>query len=39
MYSSLTVLDDKTIGAYVEENTDGVELWYLNFSLDWLQRQ
>lgn len=35
-YSSLTRLADGTIGAYIEKNTKGVELWFENFSLDWL---
>lgn len=35
-YSSLTVLKDGTIGAYVEEGTPGMNLVYLNFSLEWL---
>ncbi len=37
-YSSLAVLPDGTIGAYVEENynTDNMSLYYNNFSLDWL---
>ena len=37
-YSSITVLQDGTIGAYIEENTSATELWYENFSLDWLRR-
>ena len=37
MYSSLTVLPDGTLGAYIEENINGVELWYERFSLDWLR--
>lgn len=36
-YSSITVLKDGTIGAYLEKNTWGTELWYLNFSLDWIR--
>lgn len=38
VYSSLTVLPDGTIGIYLEENPTpaGCELWYMNFSLDWL---
>ena len=36
MYSSITVLPDGTIGAYLEEQCDNVELWYERFSLDWL---
>jgi len=35
-YSSLDVLDDGTIGVYLEEKTWGTELWYLNFSMDWV---
>lgn len=37
-YSALTVLQDGTIGAYVEvENYSGIyELVYMNFSLNWL---
>lgn len=39
VYSSLTVLQDGTIGAYIEEDPTGAcELWYMNFSLDWLQK-
>lgn len=38
-YSSITVLPDGTIGAYVEKNLRGVELWYVNFSMDWLRKQ
>lgn len=37
-YSSLTVLEDGTIGAYVEEGEPGMNLVYLNFSLEWLLR-
>ena len=37
MYSSLTVLPDGTLGAYIEENIKGVELWYERFSLEWLR--
>lgn len=37
-YSSLTRLKDGTVGAYIEKNTNGVELWYENFSLEWLRR-
>ena len=36
-YSSITVLKDGTVGAYIEKNTWGTELWYLNFSMDWLR--
>ena len=38
MYSSLTVLKDGTLGAYIEENINGVELWYERFSFEWLRR-
>lgn len=37
-YSSLTILEDGTIGAYVEEGEPGMNLVYLNFSLEWLLR-
>lgn len=38
-YSSLTVLKDGTIGIYIEENPTpaGCELWFMNFSIDWLR--
>lgn len=37
VYSSLTVLKDGTIGAYVEKNPSGqCELWFQNFSFKWL---
>lgn len=37
VYSSLTILPDGTIGAYVEENPDGAcSLYFMNFSLTWL---
>lgn len=37
VYSSITVLPDGTIGAYIEESVDGqIEMWFMNFSLDWL---
>lgn len=40
VYSSLTLLDDGTIGAYVELNPDGpCELWYMNFNRLWLSQQ
>lgn len=35
-YSALTVLNDGTIGAYVEEGTLSMNMYYLNFSLEWL---
>jgi len=38
VYSSITVLKDGTIGAYLEENPNGgCELWYENFSIEWLR--
>ncbi|MDE6146610.1 MAG: glycoside hydrolase [Bacteroidales bacterium] len=38
VYSSMTVLNDGTIGIYVEENPvpEDCSLWFMNFSLDWL---
>lgn len=40
VYSSLTVLADGTIGAYLEENPTGAcELWFENFSLEWLRNK
>lgn len=39
MYSSITVQQDGTIGAYIEENLHGpTELWYENFSMEWLRK-
>lgn len=37
-YSSLCILEDGTIGAYVEENynTEDYSMYFTNFSLDWL---
>lgn len=38
VYSSMTILPDGTIGAYIEENPHGgCELWFMNFSIDWLK--
>ena len=37
-YSSLTILSDGTIGAYIEEGYDSMNMVYLNFSLDWLTK-
>lgn len=37
-YSSLTILPDGTIGAYIGKNVTGCEMWYENFSLEWLRR-
>ena len=37
VYSAMTVLPDGTIGAYIEENPNvEFDMYYLNFSLDWL---
>lgn len=37
VYSSLTILKNGTIGAYIEENPNGAcELWYMNFPFKWL---
>lgn len=37
-YSSLCILEDGTIGAYVEENYNNGDysMYFMNFSLDWL---
>lgn len=37
-YSTLTILPDGTIGAYIEEGNDNMNMVYLNFSLEWLTR-
>lgn len=38
-YSSITLLNDGTVGAYVEEySTGSAQLWYMNFSTDWLRK-
>lgn len=40
VYSSLTLLPDGTIGAYIEQNPSGAcELWYYRFNLAWLLGQ
>lgn len=40
VYSSLTLLDDGTIGCYVEKGPDtGCELWYYRFNRAWLKRR
>lgn len=40
VYSSLTLLPNGTIGAYIEQNPNGAcELWYYCFNLNWLQQQ
>lgn len=40
VYSSLTLLPDGTIGAYIEQNPNGAcELWYYRFNLAWLRSQ
>lgn len=37
VYSSLAILPDGTIGAYIEENPDGAcSLYFMNFTLNWL---
>jgi len=38
MYSSMTILPDGTVGAYVEEmhTEEECDMWFLNFSVDWL---
>lgn len=38
VYSSMTLLDDGTIGFYVEKNPSGAcELWYYRFNREWLE--
>ena len=41
VYSSLAELPDGTIGAYIEESggSDGIEMWYMNFSREWLAKE
>ncbi len=40
VYSSMTLLPDSTIAAYVELNPDGpCELWYMHFNRKWLEQQ
>lgn len=40
VYSSMTLLPDGTIGAYVERNPNGAcELWYYRFNTAWLDQQ
>ncbi len=37
-YSSITILEDGTIGVYIEEdNTASFKMYFLNFSLNWLR--
>ena len=37
VYSTLTVLPDGTLGAYIEENPNTeFDMYFLNFSVDWL---
>ena len=37
VYSSMTMLDDGTIGFYAEKNPSGAcELWYYHFNREWL---
>lgn len=39
VYSSLTLLDDGTIGCYVEKGPDtGCDLWFYRFNRAWLER-
>ena len=39
VYSSLTLLPDGTVGAYIEQNPHGAcELWYYRFNREWLYR-
>lgn len=39
VYSSMTLLDDGTIGFYAEKNPSGAcELWYYHFNREWLHR-
>lgn len=37
-YSSIAILEDGTIGVYIEENynTDAYSTYFVNFSLDWM---
>lgn len=38
VYSSMTILNDGSIGVYLEENPHGAcELWYMNFNYKWLE--
>lgn len=40
VYSSMTLLPDGTIGAYIERNPGGAcELWYYRFNMLWLKQQ
>lgn len=40
VYSSMAVLPDGTIGAYIEENPNvEFDMYYLNFSVDWLLKE
>lgn len=40
VYSSMTMLNDGTIGLYVEKNPSGAcELWYYHFDREWLLSQ
>ena len=39
VYSSLTLLPDGSLAAYIEQNPSGAcELWYYRFNLAWLQQ-
>ncbi len=40
VYSSMTLLPDGTVGAYIERNPSGAcELWYYRFNMAWLRHQ
>lgn len=40
VYSSMTLLPDGTVGAYIERNPGGAcELWYYRFNMAWLKQQ
>lgn len=40
VYSSIAELPDGTIVAYIEENPNvGFEMWYMNFSMEWLKKK
>ncbi len=40
VYSSMTMLNDGTIGFYVERNPQGAcELWYYRFNVEWLREK
>ena len=40
VYSSMTLLPDGTVAAYIERNPNGAcELWYYRFNMEWLRQQ